>query len=256
MPAARRVALLGAKGGCGTTTLAVNLAAALAGDKTVCAIDLDAGKGDLAGLLDITPGTTVPDLLGTEFDAALLRGGAAHHRGGFSVLAQPQDLSRLARPLPSEARYLLDVASEAWASVIVDLGSRIDEAVLGVLTHVDQVVIVAMPDVLSIRDVVRIRLLLDRIGVQPANQHYVLNRVPRHPAVPLAEIEALLRWPPLATICEDPDTCLAALAGGQLLRERAPNAAITDDVERLSHAILGETPPPRSWWPTWLGGAT
>lgn len=254
MDAARHVAWIGAKGGCGTTTLVANVAAALAPERSVCALDLDAGKGDLAGLLDLTPGTLVPDLLSGEFDATLLHGAAARHRAGFSVLAQPHDLSRLARPLPAEALRLVDTAAEAWSLVLLDLGSRIDEAVVAVLPHTDAVVIVATPDLLALRDVGRLRGLLERVGVPPERQHLVLNRMPRHPVVDLHEVETLMRVAVRATVADDPLTCEAAVAHAQLLREVAPAAAVTRDIDALWCRLTGVEPPRRRWWAPWAGG--
>lgn len=244
----RRVALIGAKGGCGTTTVTANLAATLAADRTVGVLDLDSGKGDLAALLDLTPAATVPSLLAAPFDAALLRGAAARHHTGFSVIAQPDELALLARPLPAEAIGLINVAVEAWALVLLDCGARMDETMVAVLRHVDLVVIVATPELLALRDVVRLRSLLKTLGVPEDHQHLVINRANQSTAFPVADVEELMHVPVTATIHDDAANCERAIADGRLLREVAPGAAITHDLEQLWSRILGEQPPTRRKW--------
>lgn len=251
--APRLVAVVGSKGGCGATTITANLAAELAGDHSVCAIDLDFGRGDLAGLLDLTPTASIPALLAGNLDVALLRGSAVRHRGGFAVLAQPAELLQVVRPSPAEVKRLLEVALATWELVLADCGDRVDEATLAALPLADRVLIVATLDVLAIRNVVRLRTLLREIGVPPERQWLVLNKVPRHPTLAIEEVEELLKLRASATLQDDQATCQQAAYEGKTIHDLATSSALTRDFTTLWSRLNGEPVPTRSRL-SWLGG--
>jgi len=92
----RVIAVLPASGGCGASTIAVNLAAVLASDKQPCGlIDLNADRGDLATLLDLQPDFTLADLCVNEprLDDAMFEKMLATHSCGVRLLASPLDLA-------------------------------------------------------------------------------------------------------------------------------------------------------------------
>src|SRR5207302_1352060 len=81
-------------GGCGSTTVACNLAAALAkgGSKTVL-LDMDLVRGGVASYFDIRPRYTIADVIdsGEKLDKQLLDNALAVHAGsGLAVLARPE----------------------------------------------------------------------------------------------------------------------------------------------------------------------
>ena len=86
------ISVLAACGGCGSSTLAVNLAVVLAGERQRCAlVDLKPGVGDLAALLDLKPTHTLADLClnPTLVDEAMLEKAGVMHSSGVRLLAAP-----------------------------------------------------------------------------------------------------------------------------------------------------------------------
>jgi pilus assembly protein CpaE len=120
---------LGAKGGCGVTTIAANFAVALAqesGQRTLL-IDLGLPLGDAAiNLGMVTQYSTAHALQDSaRLDANFLRSLLAKHNSGLSVLPAPGEFSP--HPAPNEAMdKLLNVAKQSFDYVVVDAGSRID----------------------------------------------------------------------------------------------------------------------------------
>ena len=90
----RVVALLSAGGGCGASTLAVNLAATLAVERGTCGLVDLTGHGDLAPLLDLQPSFTLADLCENEsgLDQAMFEKMLVHHGSGVRLLAAPLHL--------------------------------------------------------------------------------------------------------------------------------------------------------------------
>lgn len=254
MGAPRLIGVLGAKGGCGTTLVTANLAGSLAADHRVCALDLDFGKGDLAGLLDLTPVLTVPELLACQLDPTLLRGSAARHRSGLAVLGQPKDMTLLVRPTADELRRLLAEARDAWDLVFVDLGSRIDDTVLVSIREMDRIVLVTCEGLLALRDVNRVRALLQNAEIPTDRVWLVVNHLRRHPPMPDAEIEELLHVHVDAILPTDAAACDAATMEGALLWEAAPTSPLSRSFSSLwTQLVDGPVAAPK-WHLPWAGG--
>jgi pilus assembly protein CpaE len=120
---------LGAKGGCGVTTLASNFAVSLAqesGQSTVL-IDLGLPLGDVAINLGIVPKYSTANALqdASRLDANFLASLMSEHASGLQVLAAPGEFSKTSPP-PEAIDKLLAVARQNYDYVVVDAGSRID----------------------------------------------------------------------------------------------------------------------------------
>lgn len=254
MGAPRLIGVLGAKGGCGTTLVTANLAGSLVGDHRVCALDLDFGKGDLAGLLDLTPVLSVPELLSCQLDPTLLRGSAARHRSGLSVLGQPKDMTLLVRPTAEELRRLLAEAKEAWDLVFVDLGSRIDDTVIATIREMEKLVLVTSEGLLALRDVNRMRALLRHAEIPVDRQWLVVNHLRRHPPMPDSEIEELLHVHVDAVLPTDAAACDRAAMEGALLWEAAPSSPLAQHLVSLWTQLLDGPVPAPKWHLPWAGG--
>lgn len=121
--------LFGAKGGSGVTTIACNLAIALAQqtDQRTLIIDLALPMGDAALNLGIAAKYSTDDALRNidRLDANFLQSLLVKHRSGISVLAAPGNVPEVEASKVAIAR-LMAVARREFDNVIVDVGSRID----------------------------------------------------------------------------------------------------------------------------------
>ncbi|HMD78333.1 MAG TPA: AAA family ATPase [Terracidiphilus sp.] len=120
---------LGAKGGCGVTTLASNFAISLAqesGQKTML-IDLGLPLGDAAINLGMAVEYSTHNALhdSSRLDANFLSSLLATHSSGLSVLAAPGEFPRTETPMDA-VNKLLAVARQNFDYVVVDAGSRLD----------------------------------------------------------------------------------------------------------------------------------
>lgn len=248
------ITLIGAKGGVGTTTLALNMAAQRAAMTSCCLLDLDFTRGDISGFLDLQPRNFITEILGRPMDEALLRGCALHHNCGLDILIQPQELGKLVTPRPDNLRQLLSACQEVWPQLIVDCGSQVNEASLTTILASKMVFIVITPDILALRNAIRMRELLTKLEVPTDRLHLLLNRTQERMFIPQEEIEGLLKQKIFASIREDKAVCESSLYEGKLLQEKQNRGMITDIAAIWPR--LGHSPPPetRKWWQSLLGG--
>jgi Flp pilus assembly CpaE family ATPase len=122
---------VGSKGGSGVTTVACNVAIALAqnSEQRILLIDLALPIGDAALCLGISAGYSTEDALQNidRLDATLLQNLLVRHRSGVFVLAAPTKVSEV-EVSKGAIDTLIAIARREFDQVIVDVGSRIDEA--------------------------------------------------------------------------------------------------------------------------------
>ena len=155
-------AFLGAKGGVGTTTVAVNVATALSQSRAgrVLLIDLHPAHGDAALFLGAEPRFSIVDALENthRMDAAYFKGLVEHTKAGIDLLASSDRL--MVTPVDTQrVRTLLDFVSRAYDHVIVD-APRSDSAMLDVLETASTIVIVANQELSTVRGAARMAATL------------------------------------------------------------------------------------------------
>jgi pilus assembly protein CpaE len=178
------VTLSGTKGGVGTTTIAVHTAleAAASGRRT-CLVDLDLQAGDVAALLNITHRRDIVDLVpiageisGQALDDVLYR-----HTSGLEVLLAPREGERGEEVSESVARAILGALKSRFDVIVVDVGSVLTPGGAAGVELADRAVMVATPDVLSMRGARRMARLWDRLQLRREGDLIVLlNRISRN----------------------------------------------------------------------------
>ena len=250
----RIVAVAGAKGGCGTTTVAAQVALAAArsgGRRGVCLVDLDLQAGDVATFFGVTAHHDLADLVDVadELTGRSITGVLFRHSSGVQILPAPEEGERAELVTASVARRVLGVLRTMFDAVVVDCGSVVSEANLGAVEIADRVLVVSTPDVLSLRGAHRLTRMWDRLQVRkPADCDVLLNRAHRRNVV----------QPGLARrVVESPLAATTIPARFRRLEEAA-NTGATDivDDKRLANAyariaadagLLRERPRRRRW---------
>ena len=183
------VAMFSAKGGSGTTTLAINTAAALARKfpRQVLLVDLAAPFGHAVLFADlIATGSMASASRAAHADfEAVLRGNIVNHRTGMGVLPgtlRPEEVDTLTGELV------------AWQKVIVvDLGTSLAEGALAVIERAECLVIVIPPEIAAMTDARRaLAIFRDIMNVPDNRVELVLNQRSPHPPLDRAAVEAIL----------------------------------------------------------------
>ncbi|MEU4194821.1 AAA family ATPase [Kribbella sp. NPDC026611] len=193
------VTVFAAKGGCGKTTIAVNLAVALAGiDGTrVCLVDLDLAFGDVAISVQLDPVRTISDALpmaghlDTTGTASLL----TPYRPGLDMLlapVTPGDAEKIPASLVSE---LLGVLRGMFDFVVVDTPAQFSEHVLTAMDVSDHHVLLTTPDTPALKNL-RITLdMLDLLSYSRDIRSVVANRSDSKVGLTPGDVERVVRSP-------------------------------------------------------------
>lgn len=237
------IAVVGAKGGCGATTLAMHMAAARARSGRAALLDFDFHRGGVAGALDLWVERSAHHVveLGPKLDPSGLEENMIEHRSGMFVLAQPFDLNNLVEPKAAEVVHILNVAAQSFDRVFVDGGSRIDEALLGLVLRADLIVLVCDPHVGSLRDTLRLVRLFRSLDIPEGRIRMVLNRLDEDLAFSLPETaQSHLKIPFVATVARDDASFRQADFSGKLVWDVNRRSPTSKGLEKLWDIIGGD----------------
>ena len=153
-------AFVGAKGGVGATTAAVNVAASLAKSGSTLFIDLHITGGEAALLFGAEPRFSVTDALENthRLDAAYFGGLVAHTKAGVDLLAS-SERPMLSRIDTSRIRTLLDYAARHYRYTVIDV-PRSDATAIDALESTTVIAVVANQELATVRASARIALML------------------------------------------------------------------------------------------------
>lgn len=205
----RLVALAGAKGGVGTTTLAVHLAhdavTRVAG-RSVCLVDLNLDNGDLGDMLGVTHRLDISDLAKVADDLSAQTMGSAIHRGasGLSTLLSPANIEDVGTVGERETMLILAALRRQFDLVIADCGSTVTPASAAAVETADEVLLVTTVDVLALRGVHRTIERWKRVGARSVETvKIVLNKVSKDSDIQPETASRLLPSAPINTWLPD-----------------------------------------------------
>ena len=244
-------ALIGARGGVGTTTIAVNLAWHLANrhSRRVALIDLDLQNGDCALALNIkpTPGMREALVNPTRIDGTLLERVMTPVGHRLFVLSSEEPLRDNLEITTEGVDTLVGALREQFHYVIVDVPRIPATPYWRALDTADFRVIVGDQTLRSVRDIVRLRGVVGE-GDSKQRNGFVVNRYGeggRH-AVTLREMHHVLELQPKAVIPFLPTVFATATNATRIAASRRGKFA--DAIASLALELSGRPPERRRWW--------
>ena len=209
-------AFIGAKGGVGATTVAVNTATSLAklNTESTLMIDLNATCGDAAVFLGAEPRFSVMDALENvgRLDTAFFKGLVVRTKGGLDLLgAAARPVSRNFEP--SRIRTLLDFASQSYQYTVLDV-PRSDVAALDSLELATKIVLVVNQELATVRNASRTAATLKQRYGQ-ARLNMVLARTDRRAEIGIEDVERTVGLDISHTIPSDYRLALQAMNKGR-----------------------------------------
>lgn len=252
-PRGQMIAVLGARGGAGATTLAVNLALALqaaraqAGAPEPPTLLLDAAPlGHAALFLNLKPQFTLRDLLAQaqRLDGALLQSLLLRHDSGVEVLAgTPEPLELAPEAVPTA---WIDVLLNTYPLVVADLSARCDALAGRLLEAATRILLVTEPDTVSLWSAAKLRQHIDPARRLPFE--LVVNRYNSQPITALDGLEAITHMPVRCKLTNAYALLREASERGQPPNSRA-GGAWSRGVTELATSLLGteDAKKARSW---------
>ena len=209
---------LGAKGGSGTTTVAVNCAVELARltKRPTAIVDLKPCLGEVALFLGVRPRFTVLDAIENlhRLDRDFLRELVTRHKSGLDILAGSEQFDRPGAQDAVAVEELLRVLSKQYDYVVIDVGNLINACAVAALYAADTVFLVANPDVPSIRNAQRLVDRVRQLGAGSERIKVLLNRTTDQHLIAPKQIETALGYGIHHSFSSDYRTVSTALNSG------------------------------------------
>ncbi len=217
------MAFVSAKGGSGSTTVAMNLAGILAkrAKKPVLLVEGDLHSGPLSVLLDLNPQYSIAEALGNSQSMDDAKWSSlVSNAHGMDILPTPRD-GRVGAFTAWDCQHLLSFVSARYDSVVADLPDVISDLTVPIVGRADQVYVVCTPEMASLFMAQRRLLELETLGVAADKLSVVVNR---HAArdVSIAEIEQYLEAPVRLALPDDAASVREATVSHGLVSARSP----------------------------------
>jgi pilus assembly protein CpaE len=240
-PAATSLVFFGAKGGAGTTTVAVNCGVELArlSKRSTIIVDLKAGLGEVALFLGVRPRYSVLDAVDNlhRLDREFLRELVVKHKSGVEILAGSDQFDRPGAADGGGIEELLRLLARQYEYIVVDAGSQINSCTVAALYAADTMYLVANPDVPSIRNAQRLLDRVRQLGACGERVRVLLNRAAEPFPIPPKQIEGALGHPIHHTFPSDYKTVSTALNSGMPLALTG-NSDIAAQFDHFTRQIL------------------
>ena len=259
---ARVVALLGARGGVGTTTLATAIGWCLGEEQQqrVALLDLDLQFGNLALGLDLEPGRGLREALEhpERIDGLFIAGAMTGTHARLRVLAAEEPLDDHPHLDPSAVDPLLATLNDDFDCIVADVPRALDGMARRLLARADVTVIVADFSLAAMRDTHRLISLM--AVLQPAAAPLVVvNRAGalRHGEIDRAAFEKGVGRKVDGVVPYDVKAAVAMAQHGKPLPAAAPSSKATAELRRIAVTLSGRAVEPRrSLLARWLKPAS
>jgi pilus assembly protein CpaE len=246
-PVGRLIAVVGAKGGVGASTIAHNIgwsvAHDLALDSVITDLDLAFGTAGLDYNQDppqgIADAVFSPDRIDHAFVDRLLSKCTDH----LSLLAAPATLERPYDFTAEAFDAIFDALRSSTPCVVLDVPHQWTDWTRHTLVSADEILIVAAPDLANLRNA---KNLFDFLRTARVNDHrpfYCLNQVgvPKRPEIKPADFAKALEDDPVAVIPFEPQLFGTAANNGQMIAEIAANGRAAETFRQLAQLLTGRS---------------
>lgn len=243
------IAVLGSRGGCGTTTLAVNLGATLAADPANAAalIDLDLALGDADIALEVNgyENISIADLARNieRLDMNFLKRALVKHEGtGLSILRHPLEIAEGGLVHEQHVERILNLLKISYTHLVLDLSKALLPTDLMALRMADMILLVAQLELASLRNVVRlihtlggedmadkVRVVVNRQGADSVEE-----------GISLKKAEEVIGKPIFWQVPNDTKSVIGARVAGQPLVKYAPRSRVQQSIQGLAQALYGK----------------
>ena len=244
------IVVFGPKGGIGATTLAVNLAVALKqrSDTSVLLIDGSLQFGDVCVLLNLPPGRSITDLVDTinDLDPDSIATITLSHASGVKVIIAPPRPEMADLLQPDHLKRILEEVRNNFDFVVVDTATVINDMMLMALDTADRIVLVATPDIPSIKNAKLFFEITDALNYPPNKIMLAVNKIDRRTGITAQMIEDNIKHPVIAQIPLDETGVLNSINRGVPFMVDAKTKPVALAVQQLADRIVAEFQRPAS----------
>jgi pilus assembly protein CpaE len=246
-PIGRVIAFVGARGGCGSSTIAHNVGWCIAEELHIntAIVDFDLPFGTLGLDFNDEASQGVADALSApeRLDDVLLDRLLIKRGEHLALFTAPAAVERDYDAVPEAYEAVIDAVRQSTPCVIIDMPHAWNPWMKSCLIAADEIVIVATPDLASLRNAKNIIELVKNSRPNDTPPRLVINQAntPKRPEIPTKDFAETMGTDPIAVLPFDPALFGQAANNGQMLIELQPKAAGSEAVRRMARALTGRT---------------
>lgn len=254
----RMIAVFSSKGGCGTSFIATNFAAATS-SKTVL-VDLNLQAGDLPLFLGVDPKYSIADMVEkrNRLDDELINTLVTPQSQYLSLVAAPREADSADEIEPQHVFEVLQKLREHYDYVVLDPQHTFDSITLAALDQSDEIVLVLTLDIPAIRSTQRALEIFDRLGYPRKKVRIVVNRWSKQIDIDLRQVEKFLNEPVIGFVPSDYQTAVNSINLGTPLVQAEPSSKIASEIRRIAEKIsvgvaeINDAKPRKAFWNSFL----
>lgn len=239
------IAVAGATGGVGTTSLAVNLGCVLAKslENSVALIDLDLSLGDADVFLDTIPDYTLVDVAQnvSRLDFTLLKRSLTKHDSGLYLLPRPIQLQDTSMISADDLDRVIGLLKATFSHLIFDLSKSYNELDMVAMQAADHILLVTQLDLPCLRNVVRLLMSMEEIDGMKEKIKVVVNRVGlENGQISMKKAQETIGVELFKQIPNDYRVMAEVRNNGVPLIQGAPRAGLTQAIVSLADSLCGD----------------
>lgn len=239
------IAVAGAIGGVGTTSIAVNLGCILAHspESTVGLVDLDLCLGDADVFLDAIPDYTLVDVAQnvTRLDFTLLKRSLTKHASGLFLLPRPVQLEDISLITPEDLQRVIGLLKATFTHLVLDLSKSYSSIDLMALEMAHHILLVTQLDLPCLRNVVRLMMSFGSMEGMSEKVKIVVNRTGLESGqITLKKAQETIGREIFWQLPNDYRTMVDVRNNGVPLIEHSPKAAVTQSFLGLAEALFND----------------
>ena len=242
-PAGEILAVYNPIGGMGTTTVAVNLAAALAeGGTKVALVDLNLGSGDVNTFLNVDQTYTLSAVTSNieRLDANFLMSVMTRHASGPFVLTEPLEVDEAVSITPQQVERTLEFLKGIFRYVIVDCVGQLAGCNMAIFGSSDLILFTTILSLPALKNTKRYRTAMERKGFGSDRTKLVINRYLPKSDIQIEAAEKVLGWSVYQSIPEENTAVVDSINKGMPVVKLLPRSPVSKAIQRLADRVKSE----------------
>jgi pilus assembly protein CpaE len=239
----RVISVLGASGGCGASTIAVNIAMAYCHhEQRSVLVDLNLEGGDLAVLLRVQPSHSIADFCQNfvRMDGSMFEKCLVSDKNGLALLSPPLRYQEIGKVTVRGVRKAITMARNQFPYVVVDVDRSYRNETAQALFQSDAIVLVVRLDIPSVRQAGRVLAYCDDLGIAHERIRLVVNRLTPKSELRERDVEVALKMPVALSIPAEARYLSRAFQRGVPLVVDRPRSPMARGLSKLAASLNGK----------------
>jgi pilus assembly protein CpaE len=239
-PIGEVIAVYNPIGGMGTTTVAVNLAAALAEAGTkVALVDLNLEAGDINTFLNVNPTYTLSSVTSNiqRLDANFLMGVMTRHPSGPYVLTEPLEVDEAVSITPEQVRGTMEYLKKIFRYVVVDCVGQLSGCNLEIFGSAKTILFTTTLSLPALKNTRRYLSAMGRKGFDQQRVKLVINRYLPKSDIQIKDAEKVLGWSVFQAIPNEYSDVVDSINKGTPVVKLLPRSPISKAIQGLAERV-------------------